>query len=125
MTQVRIDVFQHCWTLKFALTVVLISSVSLASTSNDAQSVSYRKQVAPILATSCVACHGANSPQSGLGLQNFAALTKGGRRGKSIVPGNPNASLLAQFIDGTKQPRMPIGGALKPAEIAVIKKWIA
>jgi WD40 repeat protein len=89
------------------------------------QGVSYRRQVAPILAANCNACHAKANPQSGLDSTTFAALMKGGKRGKSIVAGDPKRSLLIQYIEGTKQPRMPIGGALKPEEIALIRKWIA
>ncbi len=104
---------------------VLCLLLAIISIPSQSQTISYRKQVAPIFASSCAACHGSNNPQSGFGLQNFASLMKGGRRGKAVIAGNPAGSLLSQFIDGTKQPRMPIGGALKPAEIATIKKWIA
>ncbi len=66
--------------------------------------VSYRKQVAPIFASSCNACHSGSAPQSGLALTSYVAILKGGRRGKAIVPGNPATSLLIQYDDGTKHP---------------------
>ena len=87
--------------------------------------LSYTKQIAPIFAASCNACHGGAAPQSKLILTTYAALMKGGRRGAEVVAGNPAKSLLVQYIEGTKQPRMPIGGALKPAEIAAIRRWIS
>src|ERR1051325_6913765 len=98
----------------------IVSSNQLAS----AQTVSYKRQIAPIFATSCNACHSGPSPQSALNISTYSALSKGGRRGKAIIPGDPSKSLLVQFIDGTKQPRMPIGGTLKAAEIALIVKWV-
>src|SRR5437763_11094639 len=85
--------------------------------------VSYKTQIAPIFMANCNACHGGASPQSQLAMTTYAALVKGGRRGKAVMPGNAKDSLLVQYIEGTKQPRMPIGGALKPAEIALIKRW--
>lgn len=86
--------------------------------------VSFKKQVAPIFAASCNACHGANQPQSGFSMHNFGALMKGGRRGKALTPGKPADSLLYQYVTGAKMPKMPIGGSLKPSEIALIKQWI-
>src|SRR5947208_2041722 len=107
-----------------ALLHIISFSAALAGAA-PAGPVSYSKQIAPIFATSCNACHGGASPQSLLSMTTYAALMKGGRRGKEIVAGVPAKSLLVQYIEGTKQPRMPIGGALKPAEITVIRKWIA
>src|SRR5947209_3370278 len=76
-------------------TFALIGLLLSAGTSVRAQPpVSYRKQIAPLFASSCNACHGGASPQSGLALTTYAALLKGGRRGKPVVPGNPTASLL-------------------------------
>jgi mono/diheme cytochrome c family protein len=89
------------------------------------QPISYRKQVAPILAANCNACHAKGNPQSGLDSTAYASLMKGGKRGRAVIAGNPKNSLLVQYIEGTKLPRMPIGGALKSAEIALIKKWIS
>src|SRR5689334_11119709 len=86
--------------------------------------ISYRKQVAPIFAASCNACHGGPNPQSAFNLTTFAGLMKGGRRGKAITPGDPVKSLLVQYVNGTKQPRMPIGGQLKADEIALITRWV-
>jgi WD40 repeat protein len=106
-------------------TLILACIVLLLAGRASAQQVSYKKQIAPIFAASCNACHGAKMPQSGLTTTSYAALMKGGTRGKSVIPGKPEESLLVQYIDGRKQPRMPIGGALKPEEIARIKKWIA
>src|SRR5687768_7923362 len=89
------------------------------------QAISFRRQISPILAANCNACHAKSSPQSRLDSTSFNGLMKGGKRGKAVIPGNPKGSLLVQYVDGTRQPRMPIGGALQASEIALIKKWIA
>ncbi len=109
--------------MKLILLTVVFAAIS-SNVSSQTQ-ISYKKQIAPIFAASCNACHGGAAPQSQLNLTTYAKLIKGGRRGKEIVPGNPGQSLLVQYIEGTKQPRMPIGGALKPTEIALIRKWIS
>src|SRR5947207_2206638 len=90
--------------------LLIAISLLLAVMHASAEPISFRKQIAPIFATACNACHGGASPQSALTLTSYAALMKGGRRGRAIMPGNPKASLLVQYIEGVKQPRMPIGG---------------
>jgi WD40 repeat protein len=89
-----------------------------------AASVSFKKQIAPIFAANCNACHGEKMPQSGFSTFNYSGLIKGGGRGKAIIPTNAEGSLLVQYIDGKKQPRMPIGGQLKASEIALVKRWV-
>jgi len=105
-----------------ALAVVLVGGRAQGQAGKP---ISYKRQIAPILAANCNACHSGPGAQSGLTTSTHAALLKGGRRGKAVVPGDPGASLLVQYIDGSRQPRMPIGGALKTAEIALIRSWIA
>ena len=74
-------------------------------------SVSYKKQIAPIFSANCNACHSQATPQSGLNMTTSASLMKGGKRGAMVVPGDPSKSLLVAYIEGKKQPRMPIGGS--------------
>jgi hypothetical protein len=40
------------------------------------------------------------------------------------VGGKSGESRLVKYLLGTLQPRMPVGGALKPAEIDRIRRWI-
>lgn len=103
---------------------IVLALVAVASIACAERPVSFRKQVAPLFASSCNACHGGSTPQSGLNLTTYALVMKGGRRGKTVVAGNPRQSLLVQYVDGTRQPRMPVGGQLKPVEIAMITRWI-
>ena len=58
-------------------------AISLTIRPGHDQLVSYRKQIAPIFAASCNACHGGPNPQSAFNLTTFAGLVKGGRRGAS------------------------------------------
>lgn len=88
-------------------------------------SVSYSRDVAPILAMRCHGCHG---EAGGFSTRTYASVMAGGNLGRLVVPGDPEASLLLHFVDGRRgeQRRMPMGGQpLTPAEIGVIKRWIA
>src|SRR5262249_43749827 len=52
-------------------------------------------------------------------------ITKGGKRGPAIVPGNPGGSLLLQAIRQTDPGlKMPMGGKLSDAEIGDFAAWI-
>ncbi len=104
---------------------ILILAGCLQSVPKSTTPVSFSKQIVPLLAANCNACHASNTPQSGLATDTYMALIRGGKRGKCIEIGNPNKSLIIQYLDGRRQPKMPIGGALKDVEIDVIKRWIS
>jgi mono/diheme cytochrome c family protein len=83
----------------------------------------FESRVRPVLAKSCYGCHGPDQQQSSLRVDSREALLKGGARGPSIVPGDPEKSLLVKAIrhDGLK---MPIGARLKDADISAVEDWI-
>ena len=83
---------------------------------------SFQKDVLPILRTACLGCHSAENPTSGLALNSYAGLMKGGKGGVCIVPGKSADSRLVKYLLGTLQPKMPQGGALKPGDIDHIKQ---
>jgi mono/diheme cytochrome c family protein len=88
--------------------------------------IDYQKQVKPILAERCVACHGALKQQGGLRLDTAALAIKGGDSGAAITPGDAPASLLLKRVtaaDGAER-MPPEGEPLKPDQIAAIQKWI-
>jgi len=94
-----------------------------------AQTVSYSRDIVPILAMHCHLCHGANpeSAAGGLSTRTWADLKRGGNLGAVVVPGNPVQSPLLQFIDGSRGEahRMPLGGRpLTQAQITSIERWI-
>lgn len=88
--------------------------------------VSFAKDIAPILSAKCVGCHDDNA-RGGLRLDTFAGLEKGGGRGPLLQPGNPNNSfLMAKLTTPNAQQRMPRGDEALPAkDIQLIATWIA
>jgi hypothetical protein len=91
------------------------------------ETVSFAKDIAPILSPLCTGCHGTNNnPRGGFSLNTMAGLIKGGDRGEPILPGKPADSLLIKKLKGTADgARMPMGLApLDAAKIAKIEKWI-
>lgn len=88
--------------------------------------VSFAKDVAPILVAKCVSCHDDNA-KGGLRLDTFAGLEKGGGSGALVVPGNAqNSRLVQKLVTPNAQQRMPKGGAaLTDNEIKAIGTWVA
>ena len=76
-----------------------------------------------IIQKNCLGCHGP-AAMSGLDLRSRESQIKGGNRGAALKPGDAAASILYGFVSGTQKPMMPPGGALKPDEVATIKRWI-
>ena len=55
----------------------------------------FTKDVFPIIKSNCLPCHLAeNENPSGLALDNWGTLMKGGEHGESVVPGKPKESNL-------------------------------
>jgi WD40 repeat protein/mono/diheme cytochrome c family protein len=85
----------------------------------------YATDVAPILQKNCVICHSRAAHKSGLVMDSYDALMKGGTHGPSIVPHDADGSRLIAMLEGTAQPRMPLDDdPLSAKEIAAIKAWI-
>src|SRR5262245_25230701 len=90
--------------------------------------VDYLRDVKPILAQKCFACHGALKQQSGLRLDTAATIRSGGDSGPAVVAGRSSESLLIKRVS-TKdvESRMPPEGegeALESAQLAMLKAWI-
>ena len=67
--------------------------------SPDAASESFFElKVRPVLAGTCVKCHGAKKASGGLRLDSREAMLAGGESGPAVVPGRPEGSLLIQAV---------------------------
>src|SRR5262249_54161471 len=90
--------------------------------------IDYLRDVKPILAARCYACHGAFEPRWGLRLDTAALIRKGGDAGPAVEPGKSSDSLLVERITGNngvrRMPPESEGEPLKEQEIARIKAWI-
>jgi mono/diheme cytochrome c family protein len=93
------------------------------------QGVRYNRDIRPILAENCFACHGPDSAarKADLRLDRFADATASRNGHAAIVKGNPAASELVRRITGNG-PVMPPAAThkkLTPQQIATLKQWIA
>jgi mono/diheme cytochrome c family protein len=88
--------------------------------------VRFERDVAPIFAAKCVACHGPARQTSGLRLDDPAAAMQGGYGGKVVIPGDAAASPLIHRVTGANGlAPMPMGSKGLPAnEVEILRAWI-
>ena len=87
--------------------------------------VSFQKQIRPILARQCAACHQPASKQSELMVTTYDGFLKGGRKGAAFVAGKPDESVVVAYLTGKTSPQMPFGGKpLEVEQIDLFKRWI-
>ena len=86
---------------------------------------SFAGAVAPIFASNCAGCHGANVRMGSLNLDTYEGVAAGGNHGKIIEPGKSAESRLYLMITGKAAPSMPLSGKpLAEGDIEIIRKWI-
>ena len=106
----------------------LLFSAGRTPSAEDAGDVAFfEKQVRPLLAEHCLACHStqAKKQRGGLLLDTRAAVLAGGDTGPAVVVGKPDQSLLVQAVryDHATM-KMPPKGKLKANEVAVLEEWV-
>lgn len=84
--------------------------------------ISFRKQVAPIFAERCTACHNARMAKGRLNMETFTNLLKGGESGSAIVAGKPGDSLVVTMMENGSMPKD--ADPVTPEQIALVKKWV-
>ncbi len=105
---------------------VMFSLAALAALAGQARgetSLTFEKDVRPILKTHCFRCHGEAGEMKGkLDVRLTRFLLKGGKEGPEIVPGKADASRLIEMV---RNAEMPKGKAKLPeAAIATLAQWI-
>lgn len=105
-----------------------LSGLALAASISSADDavISYDEQIKPILHQHCFSCHGDDKQKSGLNLQSYETLLKGGSSGVAVVAGRSSQSQMYKAItDPDDEARMPPKKPPLPKEqIALIQKWI-
>jgi hypothetical protein len=89
----------------------------------------YNRDIRPILAENCFACHGPDSAarKADLRIDRFADATMVRNGHATIVPGKPEASELIKRVMG-QGPLMPPASThkkLTPQQITMLKLWVA
>ncbi|HEX6963026.1 MAG TPA: PSD1 and planctomycete cytochrome C domain-containing protein [Lacipirellula sp.] len=109
-----------------SLLAALLSCASFAHAAEPVE-VNFTRDVKPLLARRCFACHGPDAGEGGLRLhEREAALAELDSGLNAIVPGDSELSeLLARVAAEDESLRMPPEGKpLTPEEIATLRAWI-
>ena len=81
-------------------------------------------KVAPLLASRCASCHGADKTEGGLRLDEIG-IRLGGDSGRAVIPGNAADSLLIQAVRQQHESlAMPPKQKLKPEQINALVEWV-
>jgi hypothetical protein len=94
--------------------------------------VDYQREIRPILAKNCLACHGQDEAKRAKGLRldrRDSAVNPLKNGDLAIVPGDPDSSELILRVseedDTLRMPPKKAGSRLAPNEIRVLSRWIA
>jgi hypothetical protein len=115
------------WSIAACLAIAGFTAVASA-----AEKVDFQRQIRPLLADKCFACHGRDSEhrEGGLRLDQREAAGKGGDSGEpAVVPGQPEKSELVRRIHSTDDAeRMPPPDSKKTltdVEKELLRRWVA
>ena len=109
-----------------ALVAIISGGLTSPGSPNDEKRIDFDRDVKPIFAKHCLACHGPDKQKGELRLDRKADALKGGDSGAAIMPGKPDASLLLKKVtsrdDDERMP--PSGDPLTAAQIATLRAWV-
>ncbi len=101
------------------------SSADEGAAATSEQVEFFETKIRPVLAESCIKCHGPKKQSSGLRLDSRDALLEGGLNGPSVVPGDPEQSLLVQAVRKTHDDiKMPPKETLQGPEVDALAAWV-
>ncbi|MCA8997756.1 MAG: hypothetical protein KDA80_12245 [Planctomycetaceae bacterium] len=102
---------------------ILLSSTVIA---DDAPTVDYSKDVAPILTKYCAGCHNDSDREAEFSLESYASLQQGTEDGPAVLPGDASSSLIWRLIQGDSEPKMPPEDEPQPSpeELEKLRLWI-
>lgn len=109
----------------------LFSLLPIRGSEGDDQAqreAAFVREVLPLLQIHCFDCHSHQSGESSgqLMLDSLTAMTTGGTRGASIVPGKPSESLLIRAVEYEDVDlQMPPDGPLSAADVKTLRAWIS
>ena len=122
----------RCGGITHLLVVYCLSARLLAAANSASGKIEYNRDIRPILAENCFACHGPDSAsrKAGLRLDKFAeAVAARPKSSPAIVPGKPAESEVVRRITASDPDDiMPPAKTLKtltPQQKELLKRWIA
>ena len=113
--------------MNVTMTIVLLATAVCYEGAVFAQEINFARDIQPLLARRCFACHGPAEHEGGVAFHvRESALAESENSRVPIVPGDPDASELIRRITATDHDeRMPPEGPpLSPSEVAKLRAWI-
>jgi hypothetical protein len=90
-----------------------------------AGTVSFERDVRPVLRKRCGGCHNPERPRGELDLTSYAAVMAGGASGKVAISGNADESPIYTLPSHLEDPHMPPNAPKIPQrELDVLKRWV-
>lgn len=121
-----VSIWLPCVVLGASFISVLAAEKSAQQPEPTADKVDFSRDIRPILSNNCFFCHGPDEKHREADLR---LDTRAGAFESAIVPGKPEESaLIERIVSSDADMQMPpadSGKTLKPAEIELIKKWVA
>lgn len=99
-----------------------VETTAPASSTTFPASVSFTKDVFPILQQHCSNCHGGSNASGGFQINTYKTIMAGSRTGVVILPGDGQNSYIIQLVQNGTMPRR--GTKLTNVEIQIIIDWI-
>ncbi len=90
-----------------------------------AKELTFANDIAPVLKTACVECHGEAKQAGDFRADSLAAVLKGGKTyGKSVTPGNLKSPLVIIASGLDEDLPLPEKHKLPANQVDLIKKWV-
>lgn len=109
-------------TLANARLMLLVALVFAGADQPARAEVTFERDVLPIFNSHCLSCHGGLHQKAKLDLRTAASTLAGGKSGKIVVPGKPEASDLWHSVHSDAMPKNPL--KVSAAHKETIRKWI-
>jgi uncharacterized membrane protein len=110
------------------LFLAILSVASPSSTAEPAKPApTYAKDVQPFFKKYCVDCHNASERKAGVNLETYETMMRSGKKGRNILPGDPDHSRVISSLEGRSKKMPPRKYADQPtrSEIELVRAWIA
>src|ERR1043165_2996859 len=111
-----------------SIALITTPGTMLAQTSPKDEAVLiefFEKKIRPLLVDNCYNCHSATTnSRGGLRVDDRNGLTVGGGRGRAVVPGHPEKSLMIQAVHRSHEKvQMPPNKTLSEQQVADLTQW--
>lgn len=99
------------------------SEEGITDLAND--SIVFSKEIQPIFNSKCISCHGQTVAEENLRLDSWDQLIRGSLHSESIIPYDPDNSLLYEMLTKLETPHLSGTDSIMQDELRILRDWIA